>query len=300
MGKGAVRSAQCVMQRASAGLGSHALTLLLSSKQLHALDDGSGDVVFALFLETHPPDPESTPSIVDRLITFAVEKLQPSPVMTHVELVVPCRPDEKDPVNFATYIGEESGWNVDRHVNREYYLRTHANRWRAVPVYGKQAARKVRETCNNSQGVKYSLLRYVSAASWFRGISAMVPDLPHSPAHCATLVARVLKESMGSIMHPSAWYGPASLFAELTEQLRQRAIVPVISEMEPDSLVREQQLLCSVDAEVASMGDTEALDAIRVLSLKVATAAHQSDAASQRILQKQLANGLLRWSVNRI
>lgn len=253
-----------------------------------------------MFLEPCPPDPGSAPSIMDRLITFAVQNLQPSPVMTHVELVVPCRPGERDAVNFATYIGETSGWRTDRHENNHYYLRLHANRWRAVPVFGHQAARKVRSACNDSQGLEYSLLRYVTAASCFRGISTMVPDLPRSPAHCATLVARVLKKSIGSILHNSAWYGPSSLFAELTEQLQKRTMVPAASELGPDSLVREQQLLGGDDVAVGAMGDAEALDAIRVLTLKVAAAAHQGDEVSQRILQKQLANGLLRWSVNRI
>jgi hypothetical protein len=252
-----------------------------------------------MFLESHPPAPGSTPSILDRLITFAVQHLQPSPVMTHVELVVPCRPGEREPVNFATYIGETSGWKADRRENQNYYLRTHANQWRAVPVFEHQAARRVREACNGSQGVEYSLLRYVTAASCFRGVSAVVPDLPRSPAHCATLVARMLKESIGAVLHTGAWYGPASLFAELTEQLRQRAMRPTVSELGPDSLVREQQLLRGVDAAVGAMGDAEALDAIRVLTLKVSAAAHQGDAVSQRILQKQLATGLLRWSVNR-
>ena len=163
----------------------------------------------------------------------------------------------------------------------------------------REAARKAREACNGSQDVEYSMLRYVSAAACFRGVSAMLPDSPHSPAHCATLVARVLKGAVGSMLHGSAWYGPASLFSELADQLRQRAPLPSVFQIEPDSLVREQKLLGGSDAAVGEMGDAEALDAIRILTLKVAAAAHRSDAATQRNLQKQLANGLLRWSVNR-
>tara|TARA_B100001109_G_scaffold242059_1_gene226702 strand:+ start:4780 stop:5652 length:873 start_codon:yes stop_codon:yes gene_type:complete len=288
------------MQRANEDRSSVALGWLLESKRLQELDDGSGDVVFAVFLEPHEPGPGSKPSFWDRLITFAVHNLQPSPVMDHVELVVPCRAGERAPVNFATYIGERSGWKVDRRENEKYYLRLHANRWRAVPVFGRQAARKVRATCNGSENIEYSLLRYVTAASCFRGIASMVPDLPRSPAHCATLVARVLKQSIGSIPRPSAWYGPASLFAELSEQLRRRGIAPMASELDIESLLRERRLLGGTDAEVRSMADAEALDAIRVLTLKVAAAAHQGDAVSQRMLQKQLANGLLRWSVHRV
>lgn len=278
---------------------SGAIEALLLSKKLRESDDGSGDVVFALFLEPHAPDPGGGGTLVDRLITFAVNNLQPRPVMTHVELVVPCCADARLPVNFATYIGETSSWKRDSSENRLYYLRLHANQWRAVPVFGPQAAHRVRAVCNDSEGIQYSMLRYVSAASCFRAASWLVPDRSHSPAHCATLVARVLKAAVGSTTHCSAWYGPASLFADLSAHLRRREIVPAVSEMGPDSLVREQRLLGGVDSDVAAMGDAEALDAIRVLTLKVASAAHQGDAASQRILQKKLANGLLRWGVNR-
>ena len=272
----------------------------LASKNLKELGHYPDDVVFALFLEPHDPAPNSKPSVFDQLLSFAVANLQPRPAMTHVELVVPCAPGHQSPVHFATYIGETSGWQTDHQQNRRYYLQEHANQWLAVPVFGDEVALKAREACDKSQGVKYSLLRYLSAASWFRGLSAMMPDSFKSPAHCATLVARVLRASVNSMLRPSAWYGPASLFVELNEQLRERAVVPTVAELNPDSLVREQKLLGGGDAAVVAMGDAEALDAIRVLTLKVAAAAHQSDAPSQRILQKKLANGLLRWSVNRV
>eukprot|EP00966_Prymnesium_polylepis_P227950 5274784-Prymnesium_polylepis.1 len=127
---------------------------ILKAKEFQSLDDGSGDVVFAVFLEPHDPPPGSgPPSLFDRAVSFVVENMQPSPVMTHVELVVPCRPGSGTPVSFAAYIGSVSAWQSSRDNNEAYYLTNNANRWRAVPVFGKAAARLVRDACDESVGV---------------------------------------------------------------------------------------------------------------------------------------------------
>jgi|EP00966_Prymnesium_polylepis_P123776 hypothetical protein len=132
--------------------------------------------------------------------------------MTHVELVVPLRPGAQYPVNFATYMNSVGGWRGNRAENYTYYLGINANRWRAIPVFGKGAARLVRKARDESVGVEYSLLRYMTAAKMFRGVSGLVPNKTRSPAHCATLTARILKDSLsGCLQHSASWYGPASL-----------------------------------------------------------------------------------------
>ncbi len=217
--------------------------------------------------------------------------------MAHVELVVPCAPGSGAALNFATYIGDRSGWRTDERDNRAYYFGANANHWRAIPVFGAQAARRVRAACNGSEGVEYSMLRYASAASCFRGAAGLLPDGPRAPAHCATLTARMLKTAIAAVRRPSAWYGPASLFAELSEALRSREVVP--SALPPRALLGEQRLLGGGDAEVRAMQEAELLEAIHALTLKVVVEEQQGDDVSRRIHQKRLANGLLRWSVNR-
>lgn len=144
-----------------------AVQKLLKAQREAAANDGSGDVVFAVFLEPHTV---SNPTVFDKAISYIVNNWQPSPVMTHVELVVPCAPGSGAPVNFATYIGDRSAWRVDRRENTAYYTGSTAGKWRAVPIFGKHAARLVRDACNESCGVEYSLFRYVTAAWGMHGL----------------------------------------------------------------------------------------------------------------------------------
>lgn len=278
------------------------LERILKAQQDQQNDDGSGDVVFALFLEPHDPPPGSDPpTILDKIVSFAVEHLQPSPVMAHVELVVPCVAGVNQPVNFATYIGSTSGWQKNRANNERYYLINNANKWRAVPVFGKGAAKAVREECNKSEGIAYSLLRYATASWAFRSFSGIVPDNTRSPAHCATLTARILRAAVGKsvLRHTSAWYGPASLYADLRDELGSKAIAPESTMMSPESAGAVDKLLRHSDDDIKHVCDTECLDAIRALTLKTAAAEAFGDSAMQTLTQKQLATALLRWSVAR-
>lgn len=280
---------------------SEAIERLMKAQEDRAVDDGSGDVIFALFLEPHQPNAsDGPPSTFDKIVSYAVNHLQPSPVMVHVELVVPCAEGTCAPVNFATYIGSKSNWQGDAKYNAGYYLGTTANKWRAVPVFGKHAARLVRGACDQSCGVDYSLLRYVTAAWGFRRLSPMLSDGPKDPAHCATLVARMLKRGVSNVLrHPSAWYGPATLYAELCSELRNQAIVPATTSMEGDVAANVDKLLRQRDDDVSGMSDGEFMSAIRALTLKASAAGNSDDAAMSVMMQKQLANALFRWSVLR-
>eukprot|EP00966_Prymnesium_polylepis_P136714 3158897-Prymnesium_polylepis.1 len=61
------------------------LERILKVKEFQTSDDGSGDVVFTIFLEPREPAPgSSSPSLFERVVSFVVENWQPSPVMTHV------------------------------------------------------------------------------------------------------------------------------------------------------------------------------------------------------------------------
>ena len=279
---------------------SEGIARLLRSNQCDSSDDGSGDVVFAMFLEPHEPPPGSKPTLVDKAVTFAVNTFQPSPVMCHVELVVPCRLGSQEPVNFATYIGQTSDWQRERDNNEAYYLVNNAGKWRAVPVFGKQAAREVRSVCSKSVGVQYSLLRYLTASWPLRSISGFMPDSLQSPAHCATLTSRVLRKSIGACRrHPSSWYGPSSLYAELSQDLKDQQISPETTLMTEETAAAVDAILRSKDDDVRLLDDVVCMDAIRALTLKAAAAEGFGDTTSQKLTQHQLATALFRWSVLR-
>lgn len=282
-------------------LKSDGILRLLQAKAKASLVDGSGDVVYVVFLEPHsPPSGAPPPSLREELITCAVRNLQQRPVMVHAELVVPCAPNAAQPIHFATYIGERSGWQHDRRKNTDYYLIDNANLWRAVPVFGKQAARLVRQTCSESIGVPYSMMRYVTATWPFRKLSGLVPDRPQSPAHCATLTARILRRSVGACAkHSSAWYGPSSLYAELQQDLVDQGISPQTTLMDTETADSVERILRSDDHDTRALGDERSLNAIRALTLKAAAAAAHGDATSQMLTQKQLAVALFRWGVLR-
>jgi hypothetical protein len=264
-------------------------------------DDGPGDVVFAMFLEPHEPAIGTTQTVVDLAITFGVNNLQPGPVMSHVELVVPGKMGKGEPVNFATYFGQTSNWQRDRENNYAYYLSSNANKWRAVPVFGKQVAKHVRETCNNSTGIKYSMLRYFTATWPFRAFAAMVADKPKSPAHCATLTARILRSALGECLHhTSAWYGPSTLYRELSNNLRKQKISPETTLMTEETTDTVNTILRSRDEDVEIIDEVKFLDAIRALTLKAAAAEAFGDSTSRKLTQRRLATALLRWSVLRM
>lgn len=269
---------------------------LLRAQEKRLQDDGSGDVVFALFLEPHDEAGKS-PSVFDKFIKYVVSHFQPSPVMVHVELVVPRAPGSDDPVNFATYIGDRSDWQKNKANNASYYLEETANKWRAVPVFGNHAARLAREACNKSCNVQYSLFKYVTAAWGIRSFAAMVPDGDRKPAHCATLTSRVLKRAVpGAIHHPSAWYGPSTLYLDLISTLRSHSIYPNSTAI-GSAAGMVDVVLRHRDEDFERMEEQDVLQAIRVLTLKTAAASASDDLAMQVMSQKQLAVALLRWSV---
>jgi hypothetical protein len=271
---------------------------LLRAQEERLQDDGSGDVVFAVFLEPHDPYETGTPpTMFDKIINYVVGHFQPSPVMVHVELVVPRAPGSDSPVNFATYIGDRSNWRKNKANNASYYLEETANKWRAVPVFGSHAARLAREACDNSCNVQYSLFRYFTAAWGIRSFAAMVPDGDKKPAHCATLTSRILKRAVpGAVRHPSAWYGPSTLYQDLISTLRSHSIYPdstaIGSAAEMVDFVLRRR-----DEDVERMKEQDVFQAIRVLTLKTAAASASDDLAMQVMSQKQLAVALLRWSV---
>jgi len=268
-------------------------------------------LVFVLALEGQDAPNESW-NMWQKLLDAIVQSAQPLPSITHVELVVPSSSggggDDGDSMNFATYIGERAGWGNSFNNNRSFYLGENAGNWRAVPVSCTDAANRVRRECDRHVGTPYSLLRYIFAVPPFRALASALPDDPLSYAHCATMTARVLKRALSEAAprHASAWYGPSTLFIEMSSSDAQRRASAFISETnsmqslveQEDEAVASDNLLLGSDDDVRALTGASCCAAIRSLSHRACDVS--LDEPARRTLQKQLAVALLRYNlVNR-
>ena len=226
--------------------------------------------------------------------------------MAHCELLMPPVPaDESLRTNFATYFGRQSAWQTDKMDGYNYYLVENAGRWRAVPIFNANAGAKLRNEADMELGVEYSLSRYLSAVPPGRWLAKFVSDTRRSPAHCATLTARVLRNSaVYTPVHTSAWYGPSTLYHEIAHAATWKSErmgaaswegMPLTTAKHVESLLRGVM----TPATVHEVGDSGCLEAVRALTMRACNALVQSDDVSQRLTQQQLATALLRWVVLR-
>ena len=263
--------------------------------------DGS----YVLFLEP-PAKPPQDLDTLDACIDTAIRIFQPEPALSHCELLIPPVPKNEDlRTQFATYINEKSAWKTNKADNYNYYLKSNMGMWRAVPVFGSDIATRLRRECECELGVSYSLARYVTSARPLRAFAWMLPDSRRSPAHCATLTARVLRKTVpNTLQHSSAWYAPTTLYLEVCDATREKAsrLLGATSRYTPkhtleaiDSLLRGQM----TSSNINQIGDDACLDATRALTLRVCSDLISGDTASQKISQKQLASALLRWVILR-
>lgn len=274
------------------------LRALLQSKSADA--EPASDVAYALFLEP-AASPSPAASRFERLIDAAIKTLQPEPALAHVELLMPAvHPGE--PCLFATYIGQSSGWQTDRADCSNFYLKTCVGRWRAVPIFGQDAATRLREECSRELGVAYSLKRYVSAVAP-RWVGSLFPEHRRSPAHCASLAARVLANSgVYCTAYSPASYGPSKLHLELCAQARAKAeqmgsaafaTPTVATSSSVEKLVRGVQSKATID----DVGAEGCKSALHFLTVRACAALKTQDASAARHTQKDLATALLRYTI---
>ena len=260
-------------------------------------------VVFLLCLEGSPDaDPEwsGTEIFIDKLVQLA----QPSPAITHCELVLPPSCSEDD-MHFATYLGLKAGFGKSFGGQRSFYLGRNAALWRAVPISCANAARRLRKECEMHEATPYSIARYLCSAPPLRALAGLLPDAVGSPAHCATLTARVLKRALPEIAprHASAWYGPSTLFLESQQGEIQEKSTQFMTESQSMLSLDEQEaetralhvLLNERDEAVCSLSDDDCQCAIRSLTQRALEPG--LDEVARRLVQKQLATALLRYSI---
>lgn len=265
------------------------------------------DVVYALFLE---PSVTADPNISwgEYAIDKAIRWGQTTPTLIHCELLIPPIPKEEgDRTQLATYYGRKSGWQSDHVDGFGYYLVEHAHQWRALPIFAHDAANRARAEANKELGVSYSLSRYITSVQPLRYVAKyFVPNGRRKPAHCATLLARVLRNAFpeGDLDEVSAYYGPTSLHAAVQKQAM--CVVGTTAEQaaQPLSYYTEDAIqgllrrpMCHQN--VAELGDDNCMDAVRALTVRVSDAIASGDADAQRLTQRELATALLRWTILR-
>lgn len=268
------------------------------------------DVVYVLFLEPHDDTGSEPAYSVEAMTEVAIRTFSPRPTLVHCELLVPPIPSsDGGKTSFATYIGRRADWQNRRSGAGDdgigYYLVDNGSRWRAVPVFAHDVARAARANGDANVGAPYSVGRYATSARPLRQFAWLLGDAPGDPGHCATLAARVLKESGASHVLPkaSAWYCPSSLYNALSADLPSRLSA---SEHERMASTNESDCAATVEAltvkslsveTVRQLGDAKCIDAVRELTLRACSAV--GEAAAKRLVQKQLAQVLLRWTLLR-
>ena len=250
-----------------------------------------------------------TEALVDRTVQFG----QPYPAVTHVELWVGDRPGEKVEDNhFSTYLGTTRGalWTSGLTDSKKFYS---SAAWSAIPIFAPNVERRVRAECNLHNGTPYpsaALLWQYPMSIWpFRALSGFMDDRINSPAHCAALSARILRSAVPevSLPHASHWFGPSSLYLELSTPERmeralaaQRPVVRSQAEEEHDDALADRLTLSS-DDEVVAMSRLDARQALHALAIQVLRAGSRvkgvdPDQDAKRAAEERFARGLTRYT----
>lgn len=270
----------------------------------------SNEVVFVLALEGDKPKADW--KWWEKTLDTLVQTVQPAPALTHVEVLLPPTP-EGDEVHFATYLGKAANWGSGFGDSETFYLDPNGNgpSWRAIPVMARGATERLRAACEAQRGAPYGapyrLFNYPFSFPPLRSLAGWLDDSPGAPAHCSALTARCLRRGLPELdlSHPAAWYGPSTLFLELTRRARMESYGRHLAEMATLPSLAEQEeagkgsevLLRGSDESVRALTHAEATAGVQLLCGRCIDAIVEEDATMERLTQKQLARALLRWSL---
>ena len=270
-------------------------------------------VAYMLALEGDEPNPKWT--WYETALDAVVQSAQPAPAMTHTELLLPPENDS-DEMHFALYLGKQAHWGSVFGGGKKFYLdpQGNAKSWRAVPIVGQDAVRRLRAECSKHSGTPYGpahrLFNYPFSMPPGRSLAWLLDDSVGSPAHCASLTARCLRRALPEmgLSHPSAWYGPSTLYLELARESRMASYKQYLAEdatvkatVELETAAKSADtLLRGSDDSVSALSHEECQYGIDLLTTKTVDAAIDGDVTAERLTQKNLARALLRWSqINR-
>lgn len=286
-----------------------------------------GRIVYLLALEADPPDPDWNFS--QRALDSLVQAFQPTPVLTHVELLIPPEYDP-DPAlhaeqyaHFATYLDKQSGWGSSFPKSKQFYTRgNNAESWRAVPIVAVDAPARVRIACETHKDTPYGrlfkwrivprLFDYPFSVPPLRSLAWTLSDEPRADAHCATLTARCLRDALPQLdlPHPSAWFGPSTLWIELARRDRMEAYQRQLADVPLCSIVEQEDArACAEEGmkglqnlqndELRTLTHEQCHAGTELMARKVIEAIVEGDATKERLWEKALAKALLRWTQER-
>ncbi len=266
-------------------------------------------IAFLLALEGDRPNAKW--SFWETALDALVQASQPAPAMTHAELLLPPE-GPSDDMHFALYLGKQANWGRNFSGGRKFYLdpNGNGNSWRAVPIMGQDAVQRLREECVKHELTPYGplsrLFNYPFSVPPLRSLAWMLDDTAGAPAHCASLVARCLRRALPELGLPNAsgWYGPSTLYLELTRHSRMASYQKYTDEMQTLLSIPEREqasngaetLLRGSDDSVAALSDADCQSGVDLLCKKCIAAAVQGDVTVERMQQRNLARALLRWS----
>lgn len=262
------------------------------------------DLVYVVALDDSvQPDPLWSTLHVG--IDAIVKKLQPSPVKVHCELWIP--PTTKtDCCHYSTYLGSSGAnytntWRDDE--NYAYYIDgPQCGHWHAIPVYGGRGFSKtVRAMADTAVHTPYSLARYACSGPPLRALSFVLPNRVSSPAHCATLCARLVDRSLPQhlgLNHWPAYYGPSTLYSELADQSRARRTISAWPKdrgrLRPAHANTLAVLLRGRVADVVGLTDAQCSAATAALAERVTRGRAVGNDTLD--MERELAVALFRWS----
>ena len=283
-------------------------------------------VAYVVGLEADAPNEDW--GVFEGGLDALVQSFQPAPVMTHVELLLP--PAEasasargggggggegEERINFATYLGKRADWGTQFGDAEDFYLGKNFDAWRATPVVAWDAANRLRDECelehvHTPYAPVLRLYNYPFSIPPLRSLAWTIDDSPKTPAHCAALSARILRRALPETELPmsSAWYGPSTLFLEMTREERMRTYsrqlndvgelraTAEVEEDETDAELGEQALLRGSDGDVRELTQHACHLGTEKLARKAIDAAVNHDPTMARMWQKNLAKALMRWA----
>ena len=282
----------------------------------------SRSVAYIVGLEADSPDANWT--FLQRSIDTVVQSFQPSPVLTHVELVLPPPEDglpagtspNADPhMNFATYLGRKAGWGTTFENAEDFYLGKNFDAWRAIPIVAWDAPQRLRSVCE-SQHVEteyaawYRLYNYPFSVPPLRSFAWALEDEPKTPAHCAALTARCIRHALpeSELPNSSAWYGPSTLFLEMGRKARMQGYQKQLNDMGPplsesetaaneeDANIGENALLRGSDRDVKELTQLQCHLGTEKIAKKGIEATLRDDPIMARMWQKHLGKSLMKWA----
>jgi len=280
----------------------------------HSEEESVQQVAYLLSLEGDEPQLKWT--WYEKVLDALVQSAQPAPAMTHTELVLPPESGDDDEMHFAIYLGKQAHWGSVFGGGKKFYLdpQGNAKSWRAVPIVGQDAVRRLRAECSKHSGTSYGpmhrLFNYPFSMPPGRSLAWLLDDSTGSPAHCASLTARCLRRALPELglSRPSAWYGPSTLYLELARESRMRSYKQYLTEAATVKATVEVEraaksadtLLRGSDDAVVALSHDECQCGVDLLTSKVVDASIDNDPTAERLMQKNLARALLRWSqINR-